>query len=193
MTETDFYDLAIAYFRKARSQNVVYAEVFFDPQAHTSRGVPFAAVIEGFDRARADAAAELGLRAQLIMCFLRDMPRRFRDGRPSSSPCPYKDKIIGVGLDSDERDNPPLKFKEVFRRARAEGYRLTMHCDVDQADAVGAHLAVPGRYRRGTHRPRRQLPGGPALVARLAVDRDWPDRLPGLQRLGDRQHEGAPS
>ena len=135
-TERDFYDLAMAYFRKASSQNVVYAEVFFDPQAHTSRGVPFDAVIDGFHRARLDAGADLGLRAQLIMCFLRDMSADSAM-RTLEQSLPHRDKIIGVGLDSDERDNPPLKFKEVFDRARGEGYRLTMHCDVDQADAVG--------------------------------------------------------
>src|SRR6266540_4336399 len=72
LAERDFYDLAMAYFRKAHSQNVVYAEVFFDPQAHTSRGIPFATVLEGFHRAQQDAEASLGLRSQLIMCFLRD-------------------------------------------------------------------------------------------------------------------------
>ena len=71
LTEQDFYDLAMAYFRKAQSQNVVYAEVFFDPQAHTARGIPFATVIEGFRRAQQDAEESLGLRTQLIMCFLR--------------------------------------------------------------------------------------------------------------------------
>jgi adenosine deaminase len=134
--EADFYDLAMAYFRKARSQNVVYAEVFFDPQAHTSRGVPFAAVIGGLDRARRDASDQLGLRAQLIMCFLRDMPASSAMATLEES-LPYAELIIGVGLDSDERDNPPLKFAAVFARARAEGYRLTMHCDVDQEGAVG--------------------------------------------------------
>jgi adenine deaminase len=134
--EADFYDLAMAYFRTARSQNVVYAEVFFDPQAHTSRGVPFAAVIGGLDRARRDALDQLGLRAQLIMCFLRDLPADSAMATLEQS-LPYADKIIGVGLDSDERGNPPLKFAGVFARARAEGYRLTMHCDVDQDDAVG--------------------------------------------------------
>jgi adenosine deaminase len=126
----------MAYFRKARSQNVVYAEVFFDPQAHTNRGVPFAAVIGGLDRARRDAAAELGLRAQLIMCFLRDLPADSAMETLAQS-LPYADKIVGVGLDSDEWGNPPLKFADVFARARAEGFRLTMHCDVDQEDAVG--------------------------------------------------------
>jgi adenine deaminase len=134
-TERDFYDLAMAYFRKASGQGVVYAEVFFDPQAHTSRGVAFGTVIDGLHRARLDAHAELGLRIQLIMCFLRDMTADSAAETLEQS-LPYRDRIIGVGLDSDERDNPPLKFKEVFERARSEGYRLTMHCDVDQADAV---------------------------------------------------------
>jgi adenosine deaminase len=136
--ERDFYDLAMAYFRKASAQNVVYAEVFFDPQAHTSRSIPFETVIAGLHRARLEAQAELGLRAQLIMCFLRD---RSADSAMQTleQSLPHRDKIIGVGLDSDERDNPPVKFKEVFDRARGEGYRLTMHCDVDQAGSVG-HL-----------------------------------------------------
>jgi adenosine deaminase len=134
--EQDFYDLAMAYFRRASAQGVVYAEVFFDPQAHTSRGVPFAAVIGGLDRARRDATDQLGLRAQLIMCFLRDLAAESAMATLSES-LPHADKIIGVGLDSDERGNPPSKFAAVFARARAEGYRLTMHCDVDQEDAVG--------------------------------------------------------
>jgi adenosine deaminase len=71
LTGSDFYDLAMAYFRRVRSQNVVYAEIFFDPQAHTSRGVEFATVIEGIRRAQEQAQTSLGLRTQLIMCFLR--------------------------------------------------------------------------------------------------------------------------
>jgi adenine deaminase len=135
-SEQDFYDLAMAYFRKASAQHVVYAEVFFDPQAHTSRGISFGTVIGGLHRARLDAQAELGLRTQLIMCFLRDMPADSAMQTLEQS-LPHRDKIIGVGLDSDERDNPPVKFAQVFERARGEGYRLTMHCDVDQADSVG--------------------------------------------------------
>ncbi|MBV9204143.1 MAG: adenosine deaminase [Actinobacteria bacterium] len=133
--EPDFYDLAMAYFRKASTENVVYAEVFFDPQAHTSRGVPFDAVISGLHRARLDAGAELGLRVQLIMCFLRDMTADSAMKTLEQS-LAHRDKIVGVGLDSDEKGNPPVKFKAVFDRARREGYRLTMHCDVDQADSV---------------------------------------------------------
>ena len=133
--EKDFFDLAMAYFRRVSAQNVVYAEVFFDPQAHTSRGIPFDTVIDGFHRARREAEATLGLRSQLIMCFLRDMPADSAMETLERS-LPYRDRIVGVGLDSDERGNPPVKFAEVFARARTEGYRLTMHCDVDQEDSV---------------------------------------------------------
>jgi adenine deaminase len=136
--EEDFYDLAMAYFRTARSQNVVYAEVFFDPQAHTSRGVPFGTVIGGIRRAQQAAEVELGLRSQLIMCFLRDLAADSALGTLQES-LAYRDWIAGVGLDSDEKDNPPVKFREVFARARGEGYHLTMHCDVDQQDSV-AHI-----------------------------------------------------
>ena len=135
LTEQDFYDLATAYFRKARSQNVVYAEVFFDPQAHTTRGIPFATVVEGVRRAQQDAEASLGLRSRLIMCFLRDLSAESAMETLEQS-LPYGDWIVGVGLDSDEKGNPPLKFRDVFERARREGYRLTMHCDVDQQNSV---------------------------------------------------------
>lgn len=135
VTEQDFYDLAMAYFRKARAQNVVYAEVFFDPQAHTSRGIPFRTFVEGFHRAQQDAEALLSLRSQLIMCFLRDMTADSAMKTLQQS-LPYRDWIIGVGLDSDEKGNPPVKFKDVFDRARSEGYHLTMHCDVDQKNSV---------------------------------------------------------
>jgi adenosine deaminase len=136
VTEQDFYDLATAYFRKAHSQHVVYAEVFFDPQAHTARGVPFETVVEGVRRAQRDAEASLGLRSQLIMCFLRDLSVDSAMETLEQS-LPYGDWIVGVGLDSDEKGNPPVKFKDVFARARREGYRLTMHCDVDQVNSVG--------------------------------------------------------
>ncbi len=135
-SEQDFYDLATAYFRKAASQNVVYAECFFDPQAHTTRGIPFGTAIEGFHRAQEDAAAELGLKSRLIMCFLRDLTADSALATLEES-LPYREWIVGVGLDSDEKGNPPVKFRDVFARARDEGYRLTMHCDVDQEDSVG--------------------------------------------------------
>jgi len=135
LTEQDFFDLTTAYLVKARSQNVLYAEMFFDPQAHTSRGVPFETVIEGIHRAQVEAETEQGIRTQLILCFLRDMSAASAMAALEQS-LPYKDWIIGVGLDSDELGNPPTKFREVFARARAEGYRLTMHCDVDQENST---------------------------------------------------------
>ena len=133
--EPEFYDLAIAYLRRAASQNVRYVEIFFDPQAHTSRGVSFDVVIRGLRRALVDAEAELGIRAQLIMCFLRDFQAEYAMATLLES-LPYRDWIVGVGLDSDEKGNPPAKFAAVFERARQEGYLLTTHCDVDQQDSV---------------------------------------------------------
>jgi adenosine deaminase len=135
LEEQDFFDLALAYFTKAASQNVVYAEVFFDPQAHTSRGVAFETVLGGIGKAQEEAFERLGLRSQLIMCFLRDMSAESAMKTLEAS-LPHKDAIVGVGLDSDERDNPPAKFATVFARAREEGFRITAHCDVDQDNSV---------------------------------------------------------
>jgi adenosine deaminase len=134
-TEQDFYDLAMAYFTKAAAQNVVYVEPFFDPQAHTSRGVEFGTVIEGIHRAQEDARAQLGVESNLIMCFLRDMSAESAQLHLQMAE-PYLDWIIGVGLDSDEKDNPPAKFADVFKDARVMGLKLTMHCDVNQQDIV---------------------------------------------------------
>jgi len=137
-TEPDFYDLAMAYLAKAHAQTVLYAEIFFDPQAHTSRGVSFDTVIRGLRRAQIDAEARLGIRSQLIMCFLRDFSAEYAMATLLES-LPYREWIVGVGLDSDEKNNPPAKFAKVFARARREGYLLTMHCDVNQQDSV-AHI-----------------------------------------------------
>jgi len=131
----DFYRLARAYLDKAVENGVRYVEWFFDPQAHTSRGVPFANVINGYYRA-VEEAPSLGVEAHLIMCFLRDMSAEsametFREALP------YKDKFIGVGLDSDESNNPPEKFAEVFKLAKEAGLHITMHCDIDQIDSIG--------------------------------------------------------
>ena len=138
LKEVDFYDLAYAYFAKAHSQNVRYAEVFFDPQAHTSRGVAFEVVISGIRRAQNDAREAFGLKSALILCFLRDMSADSAM-QTLEQALPWRDWIIGVGLDSDERDNPPVKFAGVFERARTEGFLRTIHCDVDQQDSL-AHI-----------------------------------------------------
>ena len=140
-TSQDFYDLTWAYLERAASENVRYAEIFFDPQAHTSRGVEFHTVLSGLRNALFDGRRLLGIRAQLIMCILilRDHSAAYAMATLLES-LPYRDSIVGIGLDSDEAGNPPVKFAEVFRRARAEGYRLTMHCDVDQEDSTD-HIA----------------------------------------------------
>ena len=133
--EEDFFELTWQYLCKAASQRVVYAEMFFDPQAHTSRGVPFATVIHGIRRAQEHAATKLGVETQLILCFLRDMSAESALQTLEES-LPFKDWIVGVGLDSDEKGNPPAKFARVFRKAREHGYRLTMHCDVNQENTL---------------------------------------------------------
>ena len=135
LTADDFYDLAWAYLKRAHDEHVRYVEIFFDPQAHTSRGVPFGTVAGGLRRAVVAARRELDLRVQLIMCLLRDQSAEYAMATLVQS-LPYRDWIAGVGLDSDERGNPPLKFARVFARARAEGYQITMHCDVDQEDSA---------------------------------------------------------
>ncbi len=131
VTADDFYDLATAYLTKAVAQGVRYAEIFFDPQAHTSRGVPFQTVIGGLRRALLDARRDLGIHGELIMCFLRDFTAEHAMSTLMEA-LPYRDWILGVGLDSDEKGHPPVKFAAVFARARTEGFLLTMHCDVDQ-------------------------------------------------------------
>jgi adenine deaminase len=133
-TAADFYDLAWAYLERADREGVRYAEIFFDPQAHTGRGIAFGAVIGGLRRAVLRARRELGLRAQLIMCLLRDQPASYAMATLLQS-LPYRDWIVGIGLDSDEKGHPPREFAEVFGRARAEGYQVTMHCDVDQENS----------------------------------------------------------
>jgi adenine deaminase len=135
VTEDDFFELAWAYLTKAAAQHVVRAELFFDPQAHTSRGVPFPTVIAGYRRAVVRARRELGVSADLILCILRDLTAEHAMSTLMEA-LPYKDWIVGVGLDSDERGNPPAKFAEVFARARQEGFLLTMHCDIDQPGSI---------------------------------------------------------
>ena len=134
VTEDDFCDLAMAYFERVAAQGLVYVEMFFDPQAHTSRGIDFGTVISGLRRAQ-QRAEDLGIRSQLIMCFLRDHSVESALATLEHAAA-YREWIIGVGLDSDERGNPPVKFRDVFAAAREQGYRLTMHCDVDQQDTT---------------------------------------------------------
>ncbi|MDP9018164.1 MAG: adenosine deaminase, partial [Candidatus Eremiobacteraeota bacterium] len=119
-TEQDYEELAAAYLQKAHRQNVRHAEIFFDPQAHTSRGIAFKTVVEGLWRALQKAEAECGITSKLIMCFLRDQSAKSAMDTLEEA-LPYRDRIVAVGLDSAEVGNPPSKFKTVFDRARAEG------------------------------------------------------------------------
>ncbi|MFK8261850.1 adenosine deaminase [Leuconostoc mesenteroides] len=134
ITEEDFYDLAFDYLRRAADNNVRHVEIFFDPQAHTTRGIAFKTIITGLHRAIVDARA-LNVDAALIMCFLRDLPKESAR-QTLLEALPYKDKFIGVGLDSDEHNNPPLKFARQFEYAAAHGLHLTTHCDIDQKDSI---------------------------------------------------------
>ncbi len=126
LTEQDFYDMSWAYLQRARAQHVRHAEVFFDPQTHTERGVAFETVIRGIHRALADGQRELGVSSQLIMCFLRHLSAEAAMTTLEQA-LPFGDWIIAVGLDSSEVGHPPQKFAEVFARARAEGLLTVAH------------------------------------------------------------------
>jgi adenine deaminase len=168
LTEQDFYDLAFAYLQRAHADNVRHVEMFFDPQGHTSRGVTFDTVIGGLHRAITDAERQLGVRASLIMCFLRHLDEADAE-KTLDSALAFKDKIVGVGLDSTEAGNPPSKFKNVFRRARDAGLFVTAHAGEEgPAEYVWEALDVlgVGRIDHGN----RALDDD-ALVARLSRER----------------------
>lgn len=126
LTEQDFYDLATAYLQRARQDNVLHVELFFDPQTHTSRGVPFDFVVNGLYQACQDARQQLDISAQLILCFLRHLPEADALATLRQA-LPYRDKIIGVGLDSSELGHPPEKFARVFAQAKDLGLHRVAH------------------------------------------------------------------
>jgi len=124
--EADFHDLAAAYLLRMQSQGLRYAEIFFDPQAHLSRGIAFETVVAGLERAIDETSRAHGLEIKLIMCFLRHLDED--DAlRTLELALAHKHRILGVGLDSSELGHPPAKFARVFRRAKDEGFRLTAH------------------------------------------------------------------
>lgn len=126
LKEQDFYDMAWAYFQKAKADHVVRAELFFDPQTHTARGVPMGAVIEGLSRACADAQSQLGISADLILCFLRHLSED-EALETLEEALPWREHFIGVGLDSSEVGHPPEKFARAFARAREQGLHVVAH------------------------------------------------------------------
>ena len=125
-TEQDFYDLTAAYLRRAVADGVVHAEIFFDPQSHTARGVPFDALLSGIRRALADGEARDGITSGLIPCFLRHLSEEDAMATLDEA-LPFAAGLLGVGLDSSEVGKPPRKFERVFARARSAGLRVVAH------------------------------------------------------------------
>lgn len=139
-TEQDFYDLTWAYLERCKAQNVLHVEPFFDPQTHTERGIAFATVINGIDRALKDAEQQLGISSRLIMCFLRHLPESAAFATLEQA-LPYQDKIIAVGLDSSEKGFPPELFERVFTKAREAGFLTVAHAGEEgPADYIGQAL-----------------------------------------------------
>jgi adenosine deaminase len=168
IAEADFFDMAMAYYRRAAADGVVHAELFFDPQTHTARGVPMAAVIGGLWRARAEAARTLGLSSELILCFLRHLSEADAFETLEAA-LPFRDRFVGVGLDSSERGHPPEKFARVFERARELGLHAVAHAGEEgPAEYVRTALDVL-RVARIDHGVR--AADDPALVERLARER----------------------
>ena len=126
ISEQDFFDLTWAYLLKSKEDNIVHTEIFFDPQSHTDRGIKFDLVINGIHRAILKAEKELGISSKIIMCFLRHLDERSAF-KTLDQALAHKDKIIGVGLDSSEVDNPPSKFERVFNKAMEEGFLTVAH------------------------------------------------------------------
>lgn len=125
-TEADFYDMARAYLVKAAADNIWHAEIFFDPQTHTARGVAMGEIIGGLHRACVEAQALHGISARLILCFLRHLSEADAFATLEQA-LPFQDQFIGIGLDSGELGNPPEKFARVFARCRQLGFRLVAH------------------------------------------------------------------
>ena len=166
-TREDFSDMAGAYFRKAASQSVRHAEIFFDPQTHTHRGIPFETVIGGLHDAQLEAERTLGLTSKLILCFLRHLDED--DAlKTLDEALSFSDRIVAVGLDSSERGHPPSKFRRVFERARESGLLAVAHAGEEgPPEYIWEALDVLGA-RRIDHGVR--CLEDDALVARLAAE-----------------------
>jgi adenine deaminase len=163
-TSQDFHDLALAYFRRAAGDGVVHAEIFFDPQAHTMRGVAFETVAEGLLAAMAQAEADLGVTSRLILCFLRHLSEEdaFQTLRQAE---PFLDRIVAVGLDSSEMGHPPAKFARVFAAAGERGLRRVAHAGEEGPPAYVAEALDLLHVDRIDHGNRALE--DPALVDRL--------------------------
>ena len=167
LRERDFHDLTWAYLERVAAQNVIHAEIFFDPQGHTARGVAFETALDGIWRALEDGERKLGVTSRLIMCFLRHLDEA--DALETlDAAMAHRDRIAGVGLDSSELGHPPSKFAEVFRRARETGFRLVAHAGEEgPADYVREALDIL-HIERIDHGNRAL--DDDALVARIAAE-----------------------
>lgn len=164
-TEQDFFDLTWAYLKRCQADQVVHTEIFFDPQSHTSRGVQFAVVVEGIDRALQQAGTELGISSRLIMCFLRHLPAE--DALETWQEAePFLDKIHAVGLDSSERDFPPHLFTDVFALAREAGLKTVAHAGEEGPPAYIREALGLLQVSRIDHGVR--IAEDPTLVAEVA-------------------------
>lgn len=161
----DFFELAMAYFARAHADGVVHAELFFDPQTHTARGVPFASVLDGLERACTEARQRYGIGSRLILCFLRHLSEE--DGFATlEQALPHLTRIHGVGLDSSERGHPPSKFARLFERCRALGLHVVAHAGEEGPPAYIVEALDVLKAERIDHGVR--ATEDPALLARLA-------------------------
>ena len=166
--EQDFFDMAWAYFERAAADHVVHAEIFFDPQTHTERGVPIAVVIEGLARACRRARDDFDISSQLILCFLRHLSEEAAFATLEQA-LPHRQHFIGVGLDSSERGHPPEKFARVFARCGELGFKRVAHAGEEGPAAYVESALDLLQVQRIDHGVR--CLESPALVARLARER----------------------
>jgi adenosine deaminase len=163
----DFYALAMSYFTRAHADNVVHAELFFDPQTHTARGISLEVVFGGLRDAMADAHARYGITSDLILCFLRHLSEEDAFATLEAA-LPFRNMFIGVGLDSGERGNPPAKFERVFAKARSLGLHLVAHAGEEGPAAYITEALDVLHVERIDHGVR--CDEDDALVERLARD-----------------------
>ena len=168
LNEADFFDMGMAYFRRAAADNVVHAELFFDPQTHTERGVPIKTVIDGLARACETAQRELGVSGALILCFLRHLSEEAAFATLEQA-LPYRERFIGVGLDSSERGHPPEKFARLFARCRELGLHRVAHAGEEGPPAYVWSALDELAVERIDHGVRSTE--DPALMQRLADTR----------------------
>jgi len=166
--EDDFHALTASYLRRAHADGVVHVEIFFDPQTHTARGVPFGAVIGGMRAALLEAERTLGITHRLILCFLRHLSAEEAMNTLKQA-LPYAEDIAAVGLDSSERAHPPAKFAPVFERARAEGFLTVAHAGEEGPPAYIYEALDLLHVARIDHGVRSEE--DPELLARLVRER----------------------